>query len=171
MTHTTTFTITNNSANNTFPKSTDYSKAIDNIIAANIAACNPYLKGCIDAEYKPDFITLMMQDSAKKHGIYVNGGCNLKNDPEFIKAANFLADYKKNKKSSKKIPFIFGKIYKLIDGTPIAFYDDEIQIGLDLYSYDDFKNITFLNSLPSNTKKTIINIFTGNSTNINISIN
>lgn len=166
MTHTTFHIIEKTNKQNTFCESTDYSKILDNLIATNIAECNPYLNATTP---KKDFISLMMKDSAKKHGCSINTGCYLKMDPEFIKAANALAEYSK-KKASKKLPFILGKTYKLIDGTPIIFYNDEIQIGFDLFSYDDFKNITFLKGLPSSTKKQIINIYTSGA-NINININ
>ena len=166
MTHTT-FKI-NNTSNNayTFP-TTNYSKILDNIIAANIKATNKYLYdyptcGTID----DDFIGAMMKDSAKKHGnlfgTYLNSG------DEFAKAANFLANYKSKKYT--KLPFIFGKTYKLANGTPIIFYDDEIQIGLDLYSYSDFSNIGFLKTLGEPTKKIIINIFNAGNSNIKINI-
>ena len=79
----------------------------------------------------------------------------LKDSDEFTKAANFLANYKKNK--NKK--FICGKLYKLNDGTPIVFYEDEIQIGFDFYKYSDFNDSFFIDSLTPSKKKTIITIY------------
>ena len=78
--------------------------------------------------------------------------------PSFLDAIKFLTNYKKCKKISN-IPFAFGKMYTLSDGTPIVFYDDEIQIGFDIYKYSDFTDLSFLNGLTDNTKKTIINIY------------
>lgn len=155
----TTFTIGNTTNNTTF-HSANFSKILDNIIAANIKANNTYL----NSTEEDDLIDLLIKDS-KKNNITIES--NLLKD-DFIKAANFLANY--NKKTAYKLPFILGKTYKLIDGTPIAFFDDEIQIGMDLYSYSDFKNIKFLNALPSTKKTIIINIFNAGNKNIIINI-
>lgn len=163
MTHTT-FKIDSNKSNFTFP-TTDYSAILDNIITSNIKKCNPYLSHIDDDYEDPDFITNMMAASKKNHTIILNSDL-LKENDKFIKAAKFLANY--NKKKATNLPFILGKTYKLIDGTPIAFFDDEIQIGMDLYSYSDFDNIKFINGLSSSTKKIIINIFGGGNIKINI---
>ena len=61
-------------------------------------------------------------------------------------------------------------MYTLSDGTPIIFYDDEIQIGFDTYKYSNFNNISFLNSLTPKTKNTIINIYIKGNANININL-
>lgn len=153
------FTLNNNTNKSTFPitSTTNYSKILDDIIATDIINKNSYLKkytsaGTID----DDFIDCMMKDSAKKHNSIFIKGFALKDDNKFIDAANFLANYKKNKILSK---FTIGETYKLNDGTPIIFYDDEIQIGFDLYTYDDFKDIIFLKKLPTTAKNIIINIY------------
>lgn len=124
--------------NNSFPfyKSNDYSKTIDDIILSDIIKKNSYL---IDYDYKPSTTYY----------------ATLKDSDEFTKAANFLANYKKNK--TKK--FIYGKLYKLNDGTPIVFYEDEIQIGFDFYKYSDFNDSFFIDSLTPSKKKTIITIY------------
>lgn len=151
----------NNSSNSFLTDNTNYSKILDDIIATNIKKSNPYLN---TIENNDDFYSKILKAS----NCSANCCSCLKND-EFIKAANFLANYKKNK-TIKKLPFIFGKTYKLIDGTPIIFYDDEIQIGFDLYSYSNFGDTLFLKSLTPTTKKLIINIFTTGTSNININI-
>ena len=51
-----------------------------------------------------------------------------------------------------------GKIYRLENGLPVIFYNDEIQIGTDIYSYSDFSDYNFISSLSPEIKKTIINI-------------
>lgn len=126
---------------------TDYSKMLDDIITADVIKKNSYL---FDATPS------------------INISSNLKDDTtEFIKAAKFLASYKEPKKN--KLKFIIGKNYKLIDGTPIIFYDDEIQIGFDVFKYSDFNMSTFLEHLKPSTKKIIIDIYTkSNDININI---
>lgn len=143
--------------NNTFrANTTNYSKILDDIIATDIINKNSYLKPYFSAN-NDDFISCMMKESAKKNpGITINGFALKDDSSKLIDAANFLANYKKKKDIAST--FIFGKTYKLIDGTPIIFYDDEIQIGFDLYSYDDFKDITFLKLLPKKTKSAIISI-------------
>ena len=152
----TTYTFTTNK-NSNFRNNNDFSKTLDDIISASLIKKNSYL---IDDDYKyPDTIGCTCKFC----------GAALKDDDEFIKAANFLSNYKKNYfKLPKK--FIFGKIYKLNGGTPIIFYDNEIQIGSDLYSYSDFSNMSFLNNISDNTKKTIINIYTNGIGDIKINI-
>lgn len=141
-----TFKTDNNINTFSFPESTNYSKILDDFIANNIKENNKYLT---DAIIKHDLginIDTIVTDSSL-----------LKSNNKFAKAANFLANYAKFNKRS--IPFKFGKVYKLANGTPIIFYDDEIQIGFDLYSYADFANFNFINLLSEDTKKTIIEIY------------
>lgn len=134
--------------NNTFsfPESTNYSKILDDFIANNIKENNKYLTDAI-----------IKHDLGINTDNIVTGSSLLKSNNKFAKAANFLANYAKFNKRS--IPFKFGKVYKLANGTPIIFYDDEIQIGFDLYSYADFANFNFINLLSEDTKKTIIEIY------------
>jgi hypothetical protein len=82
---------------------------------------------------------------------------SLKDDDKFIKACDFLANYGKDK-NSFKIPYKLNTIYRLTDGTPIIFYDDEIQIGTDLYSYSSFNDTDFISALAPEKKKIIIDI-------------
>lgn len=131
---------------NTISYEPNYSEIIDNIILGDIKKKNSYL-------FTSDGTTYIPLSSSY-----------LKADDKFIKAANFLANYKKNKKIYKTIPYEFGKMYTLSDGTPIVFYDDEIQIGFDTFKYSDFSDLSFLNGISDNTKKAIINI----SININL---
>lgn len=156
-----TFKTSNNNNNNTKKfftfsflkknKPTDYSKVLDDIILDNLMETNSYLK-----DYKTK------QEDAK---IFEASTASLKGN-EFAEAASFLANY-----SKKNIfPFILGKVYKLAGNIPVIFYDDEIQIDRDIYSYDDFENLAFLNTLSAPKKKIIIDIYT-NSHNINIEIN
>ncbi len=128
----------------------DYSKILDDIIVADIKKKNNYL-----------FDTIYTSTPKYSH---------LKDDEDtLIKAMKFLANYKTIKKSYK-LPYILGKMYTLGDGTPIVFYDDEIQIGFDTYKYNDFLNFSFLDGITDNTKKIIINIYTTGAANININL-
>lgn len=159
MTKTFNFT-TNNSNKSIFPNtSNNYSKTIDNIILADIINKNNYLFEEKKSSGLKDLFDTLFTNPIK------TGGC-LKDNDDFIKATSFLANYK----STNNIPFIIGKMYTLSDGTPIIFYDDEIQIGFDTYKYSNFSNISFLNSLTPKTKKTIINIYIKGNANININL-
>lgn len=122
---------------------TDYSKILDDIIANSVIKKNSYLFT------KPT-------------------NCSRKGDlDDFLKATSFLANYKEPK---KKYNFIIGRTYYLNDNTPIIFYDDEIQIGFDVFKYSDFNSIDFINSLSAPTQKTIIDIYT-NAKDLTININ
>ena len=133
----------------------NYSKILDDIIIADVIEKNDYL-------FKP--FTKKADDA-----IIFDSLIGKNKDTALSNAIKFLANYKKIKKSYT-IPYIYGKMYTLADGTPIVFYDDEIQIGFDSYKYSDFSNLSFLNTLDTNTKKTIINIYTNGAANIDINI-
>lgn len=154
---------TNNSSIFLNNKSTDYSEILDNIITADIIKKNSYL---FDDTYDP-IIDALNKNTYTSPIILTSS--NLKFDDKYIKATKFLANYKKyNKKYN--LPYILGKMYKLSDGTPIIFYDDEIQIGFDTFKYSDFDDFSFLNNLTAKTKKTIINIYTFGTGNIEINL-
>ena len=149
----------NNSINYSFlgnTSSTNYSKVLDDIILADIIDKNDYLF----KKHKDDYLD----------DILINAKPTKKSfDTEFSKAANFLANYKKLKKSYK-IPFKLNTTYTLSDGTPIIFYDDEVQIGFDVYKYANFSDLSFINTLTPKYKDIIINIYTKGAVNININI-
>lgn len=155
----TTYTFGKKNNNNSIPFSTsskpNYSKILDDLIIADVIKKNSYL---FNNSKKND------EDSA-----LFNALLGKKYDTKLDNAIDFLANYKKYKKSYS-IPYIYGKMYTLSDGTPIVFYEDEIQIGFDSYKYTDFSDFNFLKSLSTNTKKTIINIYTNGAANININL-
>lgn len=150
------YTKNNSNNTNTFHSNTntDYSAILDNIIAADIIKKNSYL--------------LNSYDTPNNTPIILTGGA-LKASDEFTKAATFLANYKKYN-TTYKLPYTIGKMYKLYDGTPIVFYEDEVQIGFDSYKYSDFANLSFLNNLTTSTKKIIINIYTFGAGDIKINL-
>ena len=139
--------------------STNYSKILDDIILTNIIKKNDYL-------FKKNSGADIFDSLIGNKPIIINNSSILKADNDFIKAANFLANYKKK----TIIPFTYGKTYTLSDGTPIIFYDDEIQIGFDTFKYSDFSDFSFINGLTNATKKIIINIYTTGAANININL-
>lgn len=127
-------------------KSTNYSKIIDDIICADVIKKNQYLftKSTVCNSYAEDITS------------------------DFLKAVNFLANYKEPKK--KLYDFIIGRTYYLSDNTPIIFYDDEIQIGFDVFKYSDFTSTDFISTIAPKMKNTIIDIYT-NARNLTININ
>lgn len=153
----TTYTFGKNNNNKFFHSfnKPNYSKVIDNIITADIISKNTYLFDNTDMDYIDDLL--------------INAKTTNKFESDFDKAVKFLANYKKRKKNYI-FPFKLNTMYTLSDGTPIIFFDDEIQIGSDFYSYTKFGNLSFINSLTPSKKKIIIDIYTFGNTNININI-
>lgn len=145
----------NTISNNNYDKNY-YSKVLDNLIHADIIEKNPYL---VDYGYSSDTTGDVYLDKIigldKKNTIKING--YLKDATDFANAANFLANY--NKTKAIKLPYEYGKTYTLTDGTPIIFFDDSIQIGFDLYYYNDFNKPFFLENLTPSIKKTICTIY------------
>lgn len=135
--------------NNTKP---DYSKILDDIILADIIDKNDYL---------------FKTKNSYLDDILINAKTT--KDDDYEKATKFLANYKKYK-SIYNIPFKLNTKYTLSDGTPIIFYDDEIQIGFDIYKYNNFGDIAFINGLTPSKKKIIIDIYTTGGINININL-
>lgn len=118
----------------------NYSKVLDDLIAADVTDKNYYLKSYNDGS---DIIDNIIYSSSTS------------NNSKFAKAAKFLANYKK----SKKHPYKLNTVYYLSDGTPIMFFEDSIQIGFDLYYFDDFNKDIFLGKLTPSFKETIITIY------------
>ena len=141
---------TSNSINSFFRTTTDYSAMLDDIITADIVKKNSYLLGASTSVN----ITNSNNDSF--------------NPKEFAKAVEFLANYNKPK-NNKKLNIIIGETYFLMDGTPIIFYDDEIQIGFYTFKYSDFALSSLIENLKPSTKKIIIDIYTKTNT-INIKL-
>lgn len=130
------------------------SKDLDNLILSNLIKMNPYLadttkkndSGLLDAMFAEAGL-----DSGSDRIIIKNRfTSNLLEDDfdsKFAKAARFLANYTPTK-----------KIY-LTDGTPITFFEDEIQIGYTLIPLYKLTSPEYYTLLAPETKKTIINIF------------
>jgi len=148
-----------NTNNNTFfhtSSKPDYSKIIDDIILADVIDKNSYLfKSSNNLDYIDD--------------ILLNAKPTKELNNDFLNAAMFLANYKKLKKSYI-LPFKLNTLYTLSDGTPIIFFDDEIQIGHESYKYSLFNSMSFLNKLTPKKKKIIIDIYTNADIDININL-
>lgn len=127
------------------------SKSLDDLIFSNLIKMNPYL----GKKKNDDILDAMFADAGlntddhiiipNRDNSYLLKG-NL--DTEFIKAANFLSSYTPKKRT-----------YTLFDGTPIEFFEDEIQIGYDLIPLYKLSSSKYYSSFTPETKKTIINIF------------
>ena len=123
-----------------------YSQILDDIILSTVKKNNSYL---FNTKKKDDGLIDAMFNELDHTYIY-------KRDSLFAEACKILANYGKKKSIMKDIKL--GKIYRLENGLPIIFYNDEIQIGTDIYSYSDFNDYNFISSLSPEIKKTIINI-------------
>lgn len=123
-----------------------YSQILDDIILSTVKKNNSYL---FNTKKKDDDLIDAMFNELDHTYIY-------KRDSLFAEACKILANYGKKKSIMKGIKL--GKIYRLENGLPIIFYNDEIQIGTDIYSYSDFSDYDFISSLSPEIKKTIINI-------------
>ena len=123
-----------------------YSQILDDIILSTVKKNNSYL---FNTKKKDDDLIDAMFNELDHTYIY-------KRDSLFAEACKILANYGMKKSIMKGIKL--GKIYRLDNGLPIIFYNDEIQIGTDIYSYSDFNDYDFISSLSPEIKKTIINI-------------
>lgn len=148
-----TFGKKNNKSFNSFHTSSkpNYSKILDNIIIADVTNKNSYLFGKNN--------TASIDSALLGASTY---------DSKLDAAIDFLANYKKTK--NYYLPFKLNTMYTLSDGTPIIFYDDEIQIGFDTFKYADFSSLGFINSLTPKNKKIIIDIYMSGNANVNINI-
>lgn len=157
-----TFSLNNNNftSNNTCPfynkckTTTDYSKVLDDLIAANIKEKNPWL-------YGNDTITTSGNIKIKLNGFDTNdyddletafifGGDN--NKYYFSDACNFL------KKLAFECPFKKNTTYKLSSGDYIEITDDYIHINDQMYFFNLMDDTFFLN-LGEKMKKTIATIY------------
>lgn len=123
-----------------------YSQILDDIILSTVKKNNSYL---FNTKKKDDDLIDAMFKELDNTYIY-------KRDSLFAEACKILANYGKKKSIMKGIKL--GEIYRLENGLPIIFYNNEIQIGTDIYSYSNFNDYNFISSLSLEVKKTIINI-------------
>lgn len=123
---------TNNKSDN---NKSNFSKILDNIILSDIINQNSFLK----------------KNKQKKNIIKFTD--TPKYTMDIFEALGILSNY--SKKNETKID---KGILQYINNIPVIFYDDEIQIGFDIYSYDDLDNINFINSLTPKAKEDIIKI-------------
>ena len=140
-----------------FYKSTDYSKVLDDLIAADIAEKNPWLYG-----YKKNNSTIIDSTPDVKIKIKINDNSSydeLENafifggkSYSFNKAYNFLTNL------AFKCPFEKNKTLKLSNGDYIMITDDYIHINDQIFYYNLMDSIFFSN-LGESMKKTIATIY------------
>ena len=161
-----TFSTNNNSKNfnisgcpfcNKCNKSTDYSKMLDDLIAADIKEKNPWLYGSynIDDDYiisEPKKIKIKINssyidDDLENAFIFGNKKYSYNTAFNFFKNLGCLnCPFKKNVK------------YKLTDGTYLTITDDYIHINDEMYFFNLMDDTFFLN-LNKPLKKTIATIY------------
>lgn len=148
-----TFSLNNNPSTFHAPKyeSTDYSKILDDLIAADIKDKNPWL----NTNSTTEKITIKYKNSSDN---IIDAIINDAKKTDFAKACEFLANYSKCGKA-KTYPFIKDKIYYLADGTPFYLTDDYITIGFKTYYFYEFGKPSFLATLSDDIKKTICTIY------------
>lgn len=158
-----TIKINKNNNNNTF-RTNNASKNLDDLLLSNIIKMNPFLG------YKSDDDTIKINftkndssdiiDAAlREAGLKGDDRIIISNrydsylkddfDTEFAKAARFFSSYTPDNK----------KTYILADGTPIGFFEDEIQIGYDLIPLYKFGSPKYYNLFTPEKKKIIINLY------------
>ena len=151
-----TFSLKNNN-NNIFStpsyKSTDYSKVLDDLIAADIAEKNPWLYGYTStSSNNPKIkITLKNNEPETLEEAFIFGG-KKKYNITFNDACKFLAGLSLN------CPFKKNTTYKLSSGDYIEVTDDYIHINDQMYFFNLMDNDFFLN-LGEKMKKTIATIY------------
>lgn len=124
-----------NTSNNFNNNKSNFSKILDNIIFSDIINQNTFLK-----KNKQKNNTIKFTNTPKY-------------TMDIFDAINILSNYSKKKETK-----IDKGTLQYIGNIPVIFYDDEIQIGFDIYSYDDLDNINFINSLTPKAKEDIIKI-------------
>lgn len=140
----------NNSNNGINFRNNTASKSLDDLILSNMIKMNPYLEKKEDTT-----LTAMLKEagftndsdriiiSNRKNDSILKGNFDI----EFANAAKFLSEYTPTKK------------YITFGDTPIAFFEDEIQIGDYLIPLYKLNTPRYYNLFDDDIKKLIINIF------------
>lgn len=148
------------SNNNSGSTTTSYSKDLTDLIFSNIKKKNPYF---FDDDYKKpnniiiikkkkndedDFLKAAIKDAKKKKYIILNDNKKtiIGDIIDYHKIIDTITNYKNNGPS-----FYLGDI-------PITFFEDEIQIGYDIFAYDDLLNEDYFFSLPEEKKNILLEI-------------
>ena len=148
---------TRNKKNNPSNFINNASAYIDGLVLSNLKHTAPYLFGKSIADDKlEDGKTYIFTKKAKKNNKTINitvSGTKAKNayEPDyntFEKAVNYLL----HKNGGDTYDF------KLDDGTPVKLFDDELQIGYELFPLTEGTMFLY-NTLSESSKKNIIDIY------------
>ena len=148
---------TRNKKNNPSNFINNASAYIDSLVLSNLKHTAPYLFGKSIADDKlEDGKTYTFTKKAKKNNKTINitvSGAKAKNvyEPDyntFEKAVNYLL----HKNGGDTYDF------KLDDGTPVKLFDDELQIGYELFPLTEGTMFLY-NALSESSKKNIIDIY------------
>ena len=148
---------TRNKKNNPSNFTNNASAYIDSLVLSNLKHTAPYLFGKSIADDKlEDGKTYTFTKKAKKNNKTIDitiSGLKAKNayTPDydtFEKAVNYLL----HKNGSDTYDF------KLDDGTPVKLFDDELQIGYELFPLTEGTMFLY-NALSESSKKNIVDIY------------
>lgn len=139
------FKINNNTKKNNNKKQTkffnkSFSEALNDTIFANVIKNNPWMAELFGTTPKDDDRIYVINNTKDTTYDY----------DEFLSALNYLANLDDYKDTYD---------YELIDGTPIKFFGNKVQIGYDLIPLNRTYTIDMFNALKPKTKKTIIDIY------------
>ena len=157
-----TFKIKNNPSTFYAPKynTTDYSKVLDDLINADIKEKNGWLNGYTSST-SGDTIKIKLNNT------YIPT-YNINDNDDIITTACKTLEYEDNLKKAFKFfanynfstcPFKTNTLYKIGDDIKFMILIDGILINDKMFFFDDFNNLSFLNNLSSNMKKTIATIY------------
>lgn len=139
--------VDNNSSNN--------SAYIDAVIINNLKKTAPYAFDTIDDDYRPA-ITYTVNKPTKKNidiDITIKKNKNrtsldFRKYIDFLEAVNYLSSNNYDDSADFYLP----------DGTPVRIFDDEIQIGYELYSLVNFTENKY-KKMSDKSKKAIIDLY------------
>ena len=140
-----TFKIDNTAKTTTNPSNT-YSEIIDNIISSNVIKNNPWFATIDETPKRKKDININIDITRKPKKTYTYNSIDYGDIFDMIK---FIYDYKCEKPSYD---------FKLLDGTPVKMFSDEIQIGYDLIPLTGFTRAIY-DSLSESSRKRIIDIY------------
>lgn len=149
------------SNNNSGSTTTSYSKDLTDLIFSNIKKKNPYFFADDDKKTnnniiiikkkkndEDDFLKAAIKDAKKKKYIILNDNKKtiIGDIIDYHKIIDSIISHKNDGPS-----FYIGDI-------PITFFEDEIQIGYDIFAYDDLLNEDYFFSLPEDKKDILLEI-------------
>ena len=137
-----------------FYESTDYSKVLDDLIAADIAEKNSWLGSTYTSKNNPKAKIII---GNKTNNLLGEIHSILNKKDEYDEAIKFLDSYNFCNLTSMYKP---KTLYYLADGTKFMILEDGILINSKMFFFDDLNDNIFLYGLNKKMKKTIAIIYT-----------